>query len=96
MPRGPMSEAHKAKLAKGREAAAKAKQEAEDGVARDWLAWNKKDAELYAARHEALVGGISTKEYVKADATYKEHRATQPPLPNNASVRRVKGLDILD
>lgn len=95
MPRGPMSEAHKKKLAKGRQEAAQAKHKVEDKRAKDWLTWMKADARLYQA-YRQLVDAEADKEAQRAYRAWMKNKALQPSLPTSASVKRVRGMLDID
>jgi hypothetical protein len=90
-PRAPMSDATKAKRAATREANTQARQKVEDTVARDWLTWMKKDAQLYQVyRQSVAMFDARDKEVVKSYSAWVKNKQAQPPVPNDAAVKRIR------
>lgn len=87
-----LSEAHKKKLAAGREKAAKAKAKVEDKAAKLWLDWMKEDSRLYAEKVQSeSFFGHDSKEACAASRAYQKHHVQQPPIPKNDAIKRVRG-----
>lgn len=86
----PLTEAHKIKLARGREAAIIDRQRIEDAQVIDWRRWLREDARRFALLRAAEAGGDPA-DIREARAAWVTNLHHEPKRPPDSAFKRARG-----